>query len=105
MQKTVANNIKILRDLFQEQLGLVREYFKVQQPAIFIGGNNLTLLRMMSAQYSVGDNTSPYDKLLHVMPTPGLFHVFMHTVVAIINSSWGAKYNDPSDPPDSGCNC
>jgi len=74
-ESTISNNIDIMHNILRDQLKLDDDFFEAR-PAILMGGDNKTLNRMWSAMAGAGDNSGVYERLNHVVPLPGLFHVW-----------------------------
>lgn len=91
-KNTTANNIHIVENIIREQLDITDEFFNQKPlPVVLIERDQKTVSYLFFAKYFAGNCSSAYNWFQWMKPTPGLFHVQMHTFKAIIKVHWGSK--------------
>ena len=90
-------HITIQDNIFQGQFKLKEAHF-IGKPLYLEIGDQKTVSRIRPIKLSAEDNLETYNKLLHVLPIPGLFHLLLNMCALILNTYYMASEEGPTFP-------
>lgn len=92
-ESTIAGNMAVLDSITKLDLRLTEDWF--QNKSIIVGGDQMTVARLLSLKNHRAIETDPFGSLDWVHPTPQFFHLQMTLCSTIYNTHLGTDANIP----------